>query len=312
MKVSPKQEYLETMEAGRYNCRNIVQQLRSSNSGNQEVFQCDVKEAILYSSASSTLAARARLAGAGPEAGAGSAEVVEASGASFVAASGADSDFLLLFFFFLFCDMLASVLTIYSGKGAGGGLSKTYLLPSPQRLETIKEAHILKQVREQPQARRHSKDGNTEQNQAENRHRKEQSKQTHHAHTQIPHSLAQHYRPQGEEHHGENTGHDGCGHGLLLPLRTLPQPHVVHHWVCLLVLLDFDGPLALDAVLGLRVVVAFMGVDFAYAQGEKREWEELEDVLGGGAVCDGWEEGVLLCGGFGVGWGFDCSDCSLD
>lgn len=45
-------------------------------------------------------------------------------------------------------------------------------------------------------------------------------------------------------------------------------------------LLNLDGPQALCAVLRLGVVVAFVRVDFAYAEGEEREWEELEDVLG--------------------------------
>jgi hypothetical protein len=39
---------------------------------------------------------------------------------------------------------------------------KAYLLPTPQGLETIKEANILKQVREQPETRRNNKDCDAE------------------------------------------------------------------------------------------------------------------------------------------------------
>lgn len=86
----------------------------------------------------------------------------------------------------------------------------------------------------------------------------------------------------------------------------------MHHFVGLLVLLDLDGPQALDAVLGFGVVVAGVGVDFGDAEGEEGEGEELEDVFSGGAVCHRGEEGIFLCGGFGVGWGFDGADGTFD
>jgi hypothetical protein len=67
-----------------------------------------------------------------------------------------------------------------------------------------------------------------------------------------------------------------------------------------LVLLNLNGPQTLDSVLGFGVVMSLMGVDLTHAQGEKREGQELEDILSRSAVCHGWEEGVLLCGSFGV------------
>lgn len=77
-------------------------------------------------------------------------------------------------------------------------------------------------------------------------------------------------------------------------------------------LLDFDGPEALDA-LGLGVVVAFVCVfiDFVDAEGEEGEREQLECVLGGGSVGDFGEEGVLGAG-FLVGWRLESTDGTLD
>lgn len=58
------------------------------------------------------------------------------------------------------------------------------------------------------------------------------------------------------------------------------------------------------------MVVAFVRVDFGDAKGEEGHGEEFEGVLCGGVVCDGGEEGVLLCG-FGVGGRLDGSDGSF-
>lgn len=188
----------------------------------------------------------------------------------------------------------------------------TNLLPTPHRLETVKEPDILEQVGEQPKTRWHCKDSDAEENQAENRHGKEKTQQAHHAHTQVPDTLAHHGRPQREEHDGKNTSHDSGSHRLLLPLGTFVQPDIVHHGVNLLMLLDLHGPLALDTVLGLGVVVSLVRVDLADTEGEQGEREQLEDVLGGGAVGHGWEDGVLFSSGFGVGGGLDGPDGSLD
>lgn len=185
-------------------------------------------------------------------------------------------------------------------------------MPTPQGLETVKETNVLEQIREQPETRRRSEDGDAEQDQTENGHGEEQPQQTHHADTEVPHTLTEHNRPKREEDHGKNTRHNGRSHCLLLPLRALVQPDIVHHRVDLLVLLDLDGPQTLDTVLGFGVVVSCMRVDLAYPQSEERKREELKHVLGGGAVCHGWENGVLLCGGFGVGGRFDGADRSLD
>lgn len=195
----------------------------------------------------------------------------------------------------------------HQGSSAG-----TYLLPTPQRLETVKEPNILKQVGEQPKTRRNSENGDAEQNQTEDRHGKKETEQSHHANTQIPHTLTQHDGPQREQDNGEDTSHDCSSHGLLLPLRTLVQPDVVHHGISLLVLFNLDGPQALGSVLWLGVVVSLVRVDLAHAQSQQREGQELEDILGGGAVGHGWEEGTLLCGGFRVGGGLDSADSSLD
>jgi hypothetical protein len=79
-------------------------------------------------------------------------------------------------------------------------------------------------------------------------------------------------------------------------LRSFVQPYVVVVVVGFLVLLDPDVPQTLDVLL-LGVVVAFVSwriaVDFAHSKGEERKWEELERVLGRGAVMDFRQEGVL-------------------
>lgn len=189
---------------------------------------------------------------------------------------------------------------------------KKYLLPTPQRLEAINEPDVLEEVRKQPEARRHDENGHAEQNQPEDGHGEEETQQTHHPDAEVPDALAEHHGPQWEEDNRKDTCHDGGGHGLLFPLWSLVEPDVVHHGVCLLVLLDLDGPEALDAGLWFGVVVASMRVDFGDAQGEKGEREEFEDVFGGGAVGDGGEEGVLFGGGFGVGGGFEGADGAFD
>lgn len=146
---------------------------------------------------------------------------------------------------------------------------RTYLLPAPQGLEAVKEPNVLEQIREQPETRRYSEDGDAEQDQTENGHSEEQSQQTHHADTKVPHTLTKHNRPKGEENHGKDTRHNSSSHCFLLPLRALVQPDIVHHRVDLLVLFDLDGPQALDSVLGLGVVVSCVWVGLAHSQGEE-------------------------------------------
>jgi hypothetical protein len=205
------------------------------------------------------------------------------------------------------------VQLVHRSKGKiVGRKKKTYLLPSPQRLKAVKETDVLEEIREQPETGRHDEDGHTEQNQTEDGHGEEETQQTHHPDAEVPDALAEHDGPQREEDDGKDTRHDGSSHGLLFPLGSLVEPDVVHHGVCLLVLLDLDGPKALDAGLWFGVVVAGVRVDFGDAQREKGEREEFEDVFGGGAVGDWGEEGVLFGGGFGVGGGFEGADGAFD
>lgn len=70
-----------------------------------------------------------------------------------------------------------------------------------------------------------------------------------------------------------------------------------------LLLLNFDGPEAFDSFLflgGWSMVVAFMWVGFANTEGEEGEREEFERFGCGGGVSDSGQEGVLLCGSFGI------------
>lgn len=78
-------------------------------------------------------------------------------------------------------------------------------------------------------------------------------------------------------------------------------------------LLDLDGPETLDT-FWLCVIVACMcggGIDLGDTECEKRQRKQFESVLGGGAVFDFREEGVLGAG-FLVGGGLEGADGSLD
>lgn len=196
-------------------------------------------------------------------------------------------------------------------------LHGAYLLPCPRGSERVEEADVFEEVGVQPQTRRRGKHCDDEENQPHNGHGEEQADQAQHTHAQVPHALAEEKRPQREQHDGNDEHERTCGIKLLLPLRALVQPNVVVVVVCFLVLLDADGPQALDA-LGFGVVVAIVGVlrvDLGDAQGKQREREQLECVLGGGAVVDFGEERVL-CARFLVGGGGEGADgsqnCSRD
>lgn len=170
-----------------------------------------------------------------------------------------------------------------------------YLLPCPHGPERVEETHILEKVGVQPETGRRGEHCDDEEDQAHDCHGEEESDQAQHAHGKVPDALAEEQRPQREEHHGDDEDKRTRGVQLLLPLRALVQPDVVVVVVGFLVLLDADGPQTLDA-LGLGVVVAFvtmLGVDLGDAKGEEGEREQLECVLGRGAVVDFREEGVL-------------------
>jgi hypothetical protein len=74
-------------------------------------------------------------------------------------------------FFFLLCEWIVSIDYREMFKVSG-----PYLLPAPQRLETVKESDILKQIGEQPKTRGNGKDSDAEQDQTEYRHGKEETK----------------------------------------------------------------------------------------------------------------------------------------
>lgn len=188
----------------------------------------------------------------------------------------------------------------------------TYLLPSPHGAERVEEAHVLEEIRVQPQPGGRGENRHDEEDQADDGHGEEQANETQHAHAEVPDALPEHEGPQREQDNGDDEHEGAGGVELLLPLRALVQPDVVVVVVGFLVLFDLDGPQALDA-LGLGVVVALVRVfvDLVDAEGKQGQREEFEGVLGGCAVRDFGEEGVLgAC--FLVGGGLEGTDCSLD
>lgn len=152
---------------------------------------------------------------------------------------------------------------------------RTNLLPPPNGSETVEKADVFEQIWIQPQPRLHREHRHAEQNQAENRHGDEQADQPQHAHTQIPHPDAQLHRPQREHDDRHDGRQRACRIQFLAPLWALVQPDVVEVFVYVLLLLDFDVPETLGALLRLfcrggRVVVAFMRVGLGDAQGKER------------------------------------------
>lgn len=104
---------------------------------------------------------------------------------------------------------------------------RAYLLPSPERSETVKETNVLKQIRVQPQSRRNGEHGNDEEDEAEDGHGEECANQPQHTHTQVPDTQAQLHRPQREHDEGEYNDQRTDSVQLLHDLRAFIQPYEV-------------------------------------------------------------------------------------
>lgn len=168
-------------------------------------------------------------------------------------------------------------------------------MPGPHWFETVKEAHILEEIREKPETRRMREHGDAEEDEPEDAHDEEEADDAEHAHAEVPHALAHHNGPQRKQYDGENQDEGADGICRVLPLRALVEPHVVHLVVGLLLLLDLDSPQALYSLLLLVVVALVAGifVDLGHAESKEGEREELECVFGCHAVVDFWEESIL-------------------
>lgn len=118
----------------------------------------------------------------------------------------------------------------------------THLLPTPNRPETIKEAHIFKQVRIQPDTRRNDKHRHAEQDESEDGHGEEQPDKAQHSHTQVPHTDPEFDRPQGKQDDGEQNHQGTEGVQFLFPLRSLVQPDEVQAIFDFLLLLNLHRP----------------------------------------------------------------------
>jgi hypothetical protein len=165
----------------------------------------------------------------------------------------------------------------------------THLVPCPYRPEGVEEAHILEQIRVQPETGCCGEHCDDEQNQSYNGHGEKQSYQSKHTHADVPDTLSQYEGPQRKQNNGNHQQQCSTCIQLLLPLRPFVQPNVVVVIIRFLVLLDLNVPLPLDVLL-LSMIMAFVSrciaVDLGYTKREQREREQLESVLGGGAVVD--------------------------
>lgn len=187
-------------------------------------------------------------------------------------------------------------------------IAGTHIVPCPHRPERIKESHILKQIRVQPQSWRNCHHGDTEQYQAEDTHEDEQSNETQHAHTQIPHAQTHHGWPQREHDETQQRDHHTHGGEHLCPCPRLVEEGIVQFFTDLLLRLDLHVPYALDSLL---LLLRRRRLNLGYTQSEQAAREEGEGNSGGGGVGDFWEERVLASCGL-VGGGLEGAECSLD
>lgn len=115
--------------------------------------------------------------------------------------------------------------------------------------------------------------------------------------------MTQDQGPERVQDNGKNEDESKRGVQLAFDLAALPEPNVVHVFLCLLLLLNLDIPLALDTLLGLLSVGSAV-VDLDDSEREHAERQQLECVLQRSSVGDFGQEGVLLACLF-VGGGLD-------
>ena len=193
---------------------------------------------------------------------------------------------LLLFLRHLFC-----LLLLLLHRQALPRLS-----PCPSRSETVKEAHVLEQVRIDPNPRlRPQRYCQQKYGEPHDRQSEERSHEPQTPHGQIPYPDARPVWPEREQHdrHDAEQGADGVE--LRAPLAALVEPDVVQLVRGVLLGLDLDVPdrRALHALRPGRFLLWLVGVDARHADGEHGQREELEGVLGGRAVGDGGEKRVF-------------------
>lgn len=201
-------------------------------------------------------------------------------------------DFFLDFFFNFFSSAVCAPGQRGSGDAIRDGTRRRrwpYLVPSPDGPEAVHKGYILPQVGVEPKAGRDRKVSDAEENDAEDGHEKEEAQQAQQTPAEVVYSLAELQGPERVQDNDEDDEEGEGGVQLALDLAALPQPGVVHFFLGLLLLLDADVPLTLDA-LGLFARV----LDLADTQGEHAQRKQLKRVLERGAVVNLGQQGVLL------------------
>lgn len=115
--------------------------------------------------------------------------------------------------------------------------------------------------------------------------------------------------PQWVEHQGEDDDECQSSVQLTLDLAPLPEPHVVHIFLGLLLALDLDVPLTLDSLGLFPAVCVRLSLDDS--QGKHAQRQELEGIFEGRTVGDLGQQRVLLAG-FLVCWRLQSTEGSLD
>lgn len=173
---------------------------------------------------------------------------------------------------------------------------KTYIVPGPDRLETVHHRNILPQIREQPEAGFQNEVGDTEENNTEDSHGEEQTQEDQESPTEVIHTLAQLDRPERVADESEDDEESKGGIDLAHDLAAFPEPNVVHIIACFLLRFNAYSPETLDAfaaLLGRGVVMALVLVDLDDAESKHGHGKELESILEGGTIGDLWKSRVL-------------------
>lgn len=164
--------------------------------------------------------------------------------------------------FFFFGLVVYVIVRIY---GIHISINATNLVPGPDGSETVHKRNVFPEVGVEPQTRRDGKVGDAEEDNTEDSHGEEQTEEAEETPGEVVDALAQLQRPQRVENDDKDDDKGEGGVKLALHLAALPKPDIVHVITSILLLLDSDVPLTLDA-LSLLAIGADLGLNFIHSQ----------------------------------------------